>query len=67
MHGGSRRWLSSWLDMSGFPILFIPLTILYFRRDRTLPNIDFFASGKLLLCAALIGIAQGIGNFMYSY
>ncbi|RZC62988.1 hypothetical protein C5167_024761 [Papaver somniferum] len=67
MHGGSRRWLSSWLDMSGFPILFIPLTILYFRRDRTLPNIDFFASRKLLLCAALIGIAQGIGNFMYSY
>ncbi|KAI3991784.1 hypothetical protein MKX01_038182 [Papaver californicum] len=69
LHGGSGLWLSSWLQMSGFPILFIPLTILYFRRDHTrlCPNNDLFASRKLVLCAVLIGLIQGVGNFMYSY
>ncbi|RZC53259.1 hypothetical protein C5167_012116 [Papaver somniferum] len=36
VHGGSQKWLSSWLQMAGFPILFIPLAIFYLRRDQTL-------------------------------
>ncbi|KAI3854664.1 hypothetical protein MKX03_005260 [Papaver bracteatum] len=52
LHGGTQKWLSSWLVMSGFPILFIPLIILYSRRD---PNIEFFC------------LVQGIGNLLYSY
>ncbi|RZC75376.1 hypothetical protein C5167_050856 [Papaver somniferum] len=67
LHGGSRKWLSSWLQMAGFPILIIPLTILYAKRDRSLPNIEFFASRKLLFYASLIGLVQGIDNFMYCY
>ncbi|MCL7052166.1 hypothetical protein MKW94_026389 [Papaver nudicaule] len=64
LHGGNRKWLSSWSQMAGFPGLLVPLTILYYRRDHTLPNINFFASRKLLLCAALIGLAQGLQNFI---
>ncbi|MCL7039980.1 hypothetical protein MKW94_000969 [Papaver nudicaule] len=67
LHGGNRKWLSSWSQMAGFPGLLVPLTILYYRRDPSLPNSNFFASRKLLLCAALIGLAQGLQNFMYSY
>ncbi|KAI3839935.1 hypothetical protein MKW92_039366 [Papaver armeniacum] len=67
LHGGRRKWLSSWLQMAGFPILFIPLTVLYAKRDRSLPNIEFFASRKLLFYASLIGLVQGIDNFMYCY
>ncbi|KAI3855065.1 hypothetical protein MKX03_018459 [Papaver bracteatum] len=67
LHGGSRKWLSSWLQMAGFPILIIPLTILYAKRDPSLPNIEFFASRKLLFYASLIGLVQGIDNFMYCY
>lgn len=63
LHGGSRKWLSSWLQMAGFPILFIPLTVLYAKRDRSLPNIEFFASRKLLFYASLIGLVQGIDIF----
>ncbi|KAI3992474.1 hypothetical protein MKX01_022565 [Papaver californicum] len=67
LHGGSRKWLSSWLQMAGFPILIIPLTILYARRDQSLPNIEFFASRKLLFYTSLIGLVQGTDNFMYCY
>ncbi|KAI3979900.1 hypothetical protein MKX01_042554 [Papaver californicum] len=67
VHGGSRKWLSSWLQMAGFPIIIIPFTVLYFRRDRSLPNIEFFASRKLLFYAGLIGLVQGIDSVIYSY
>ncbi|MCL7050691.1 hypothetical protein MKW94_024913 [Papaver nudicaule] len=64
LHGGSGKWLSSWAQMTGFPLLFIPLAILYTRRDR---NIVFFASRKLLSHAALTGVVQGMGNFMFCF
>ncbi|KAI3979875.1 hypothetical protein MKX01_042529 [Papaver californicum] len=67
LHGGNGKWLSSWLQMAGFPILIIPLIILYCQRDPSLPNINFFASHKLLFYAAIIGIAQGVDNFLYCY
>ncbi|KAI3961819.1 hypothetical protein MKW92_023739 [Papaver armeniacum] len=67
LHGGNGIWLSSWLQMAGFPILVIPLVILYFRRDRSQPNVDFFVCRKLLLYAALLGLFQGIASYMYSY
>ncbi|KAI3856558.1 hypothetical protein MKX03_025223 [Papaver bracteatum] len=67
LHGGSKKWLSSWLQMAGFPILIIPLAIFYLRRDRKLLSTDFFASRKLLVYAALIGLIYGIVNFMFCY
>lgn len=48
LRGGSRKWLVSWLETVGFPILLIPLAILYYRRDRRLPKTEFFASPKQL-------------------
>ncbi|KAI3912589.1 hypothetical protein MKW92_030826 [Papaver armeniacum] len=56
LHGGSRKWLSSVLQAAGFPILFIPLTVLYIFRFES-----------FLFYAALIGLTQGIVNFMYCY
>ncbi|KAI3854099.1 hypothetical protein MKW92_007352 [Papaver armeniacum] len=42
LHGGNGIWLSSWLQMAGFPILVIPLVILYFRLWFVIPScIDF--------------------------
>ncbi|KAI3892571.1 hypothetical protein MKW92_020978 [Papaver armeniacum] len=64
LHGGSGKWLSSCAQMSGFPLLFIPLAITYSRRNQ---NIKFFASRKLLFHAALTGLIQGIGNFMFCF
>ncbi|KAI3854650.1 hypothetical protein MKX03_005246 [Papaver bracteatum] len=62
LHGGIGKWLASWTQMTGFPVLFIPLVILHSRRNQ---STEFFASRKLLFHAALTGLVQGIGNFMF--
>ncbi|KAI3863366.1 hypothetical protein MKX03_023306 [Papaver bracteatum] len=67
LHGGSRKWLSSSLQTAGFPILLLPLAILYAKPDRALPQADFFVSPKLLLSSIFVGILVGVSSFMYSY
>ncbi|KAI3987199.1 hypothetical protein MKX01_031683 [Papaver californicum] len=67
LHGGSRKWLSSALQTAGFPILLLPLGVLYVKRDRAVPQADFFASPKLLISSIFIGILLGASSFMYSY
>lgn len=64
LHGGSRKWLSSWLQTAGFPILLGPLSLLYkHHRER---GTRFIAGPKLLACSAVIGLLIGLDNFMYS-
>lgn len=65
LHGGSRQWLSSWLQTAGFPIILGPLSFLYVRhraRGQT-----FFAEPKFLMVSAVIGLFIGLDNFMYSH
>ncbi|XP_068648064.1 purine permease 1-like [Aristolochia californica] len=65
LHGGQRQWTTSWLQTAGFPILLIPLSILYIRdRARGVP---FMAEPKLLMYSAGIGLLVGLDNFMYSH
>ncbi|XP_068648859.1 purine permease 3-like [Aristolochia californica] len=67
LHGGARRWLSSALQNGGFPILFIPLLVLYARaRARGVPPRKFFIEPKLILATAVIGVLQGFCNFTYA-
>ncbi|XP_058097268.1 purine permease 3-like [Magnolia sinica] len=67
IHGGGRRWLSSCLQNAGFPILFIPLLILYARaRAQGVPPSKFFIEPKLFFASAVIGVLLGFDNFMYA-
>ncbi|KAK9138247.1 hypothetical protein Sjap_008841 [Stephania japonica] len=65
IHGGSRRWIPAWLLTAGFPILLVPIGILYVRQGSP-RNGKFFASPKLLLCGVFIGVLTGLDSFMYS-
>ncbi|KAK9156885.1 hypothetical protein Scep_003459 [Stephania cephalantha] len=65
LHGGSRRWIPGLLLTAGFPILLVPISILYVRQGPP-QNGKFFASPKLLLCGVFIGVLTGIDTFMYS-
>ncbi|KAI3896442.1 hypothetical protein MKX03_008604 [Papaver bracteatum] len=67
LHGGNKIWFYSWLQTAGFPILIIPLAVIYARRGRNLLRINFFASRKLLFYAALIGLIYGVLNFTFCY
>ncbi|OVA07165.1 Drug/metabolite transporter [Macleaya cordata] len=65
IHGGSKKWISSWLETAGFPLLIIPITILYMRQGK--PGLKFLASPFLVICSILLGIILGLNNFMYAH
>ncbi|KAK9122920.1 hypothetical protein Sjap_012522 [Stephania japonica] len=67
LHGGNRKWISAWLQTSGFPILLIPISILYLSHQRRSSTTDkFFISPKFLLSAFVLGLLNGLDNFMYA-
>ncbi|RZC84739.1 hypothetical protein C5167_047523 [Papaver somniferum] len=70
LHGGSRKWLSSFLQTAGFPVLIFPLIFLYIKPKLSTQNNDqsssFFMEPKLFLWSAIVGIVFGVSNFMYA-
>ncbi|XP_068649100.1 purine permease 1-like [Aristolochia californica] len=64
LHGGNRKWVASWIQTAGFPILLIPLSVLFCRSK--VAGVPFWAEPKLLISSAVIGLFIGLDNFMYS-
>ncbi|CAL0319319.1 unnamed protein product [Lupinus luteus] len=72
-HGGHRVWLSSFLQTAGFPIMLVPLIILYIRRKRTT---TITATTKasivsikppLIIAFTVIGVLTGLDNYLSAY
>ncbi|XP_020574405.1 purine permease 1-like [Phalaenopsis equestris] len=64
LHGGNRKWFTSFLQTAGFPFLLLPLLFSFLRSPR---RHFFLISPFLLLCSAFIGLLTGIDNLFYSY
>ncbi|KAK9096991.1 hypothetical protein Sjap_022488 [Stephania japonica] len=71
IHGGTKIWLSSWLETGGWPIMFIPLSISYiYRRCTNDPNGEtkvFFITPYLFMASAGLGLLTGLDDFFYAY
>nr|AYQ58109.1 nicotine uptake permease 1 [Nicotiana repanda] len=69
VEGGSRIWLSSWLQTGGWPLTFIPLAFLYyFRRKTEGSNAKFYLmTPRIFIASFVIGIATGLDDFLYSW
>ncbi|KAK9163413.1 hypothetical protein Syun_004315 [Stephania yunnanensis] len=70
IHGGSKIWLSSWLETGGWPIMFIPLSISYLYRRGTNSNGEtkvFFITPYLFMASAGLGLLTGLDDFFYAY
>jgi len=70
INGGKRVWLSSWLETGGWPLMLIPITVSFFRRQRETPetNTRFFQmKPSLFLPAAFIGLLTGLDDYIYAY
>ncbi|CAL0299713.1 unnamed protein product [Lupinus luteus] len=74
LHGGSRVWLSSFLQTAGFPVIALPLAITYITRRRSFSatgdgkkpkiiNIKF----PLFAASSFIGLLVGADDYLYSY
>ncbi|XP_056173033.1 purine permease 1-like isoform X2 [Syzygium oleosum] len=69
VRGGARVWLSSWLEMGGWPIIVFPLAVAYFRRRSTKgPSARLVLMDPFLFAAsAVIGVLMGLDNYLYAY
>ncbi|RZC62381.1 hypothetical protein C5167_024148 [Papaver somniferum] len=68
-HGGGRKWFMSMLQCVGFPVLVAPLSYIYIKKVNG-PSYDaswvFLMEPKLFMYSALLGVALGLDNYMYS-
>lgn len=68
LRGGSRVWLSSWIQTVGFPIFLLPLAALYFRRRPSSGAAEVFTlKPRLFLGSAAIGVLTGLDNYFYAF
>eukprot|EP01018_Ginkgo_biloba_P005062 Gb_04001 [translate_table: standard] len=63
LHGGSRRWLSSWLETAGWPILILPLMVSHSRQSERGDHV----SPKLFVLCCGIGVLTGLDDYMYAW
>ncbi|KAI3893377.1 hypothetical protein MKX03_017091 [Papaver bracteatum] len=68
LHGGNRKWFSSFIASAGFPILIFPLMFLFFRSKSSTDKISssFWLDQKLFLRGVILGILYGLVTFMYA-
>uniref|UniRef100_A0A0D3CF12 Probable purine permease n=1 Tax=Brassica oleracea var. oleracea TaxID=109376 RepID=A0A0D3CF12_BRAOL len=67
VHGGSSRWVSTWVQSAGFPLL---LGLIYFPRfvfktTKRRPFTRF--THRHLLFSVVIGLILGFNNFLFSW
>ncbi|KAG1366568.1 purine permease 1-like [Cocos nucifera] len=68
LKGGTRKWLSSWLETAGWPLLFIPLAISYaHRRGGGGPTKLYLMTPPLFLACTVLGLLVGLDDFLYAY
>ncbi|XP_015885245.4 purine permease 1 [Ziziphus jujuba] len=72
VHGGKRIWLSCWLETVGWPIMLIPISIAYYRRQRRQQTNGqaqtkfFLMKPSLFISSALIGLLSGVDNYIFA-
>lgn len=66
IHKGSSRWVSTWVQSSGFPLLipiiYLPYLLNYTKRK---PFTDF--TYKILILSIFIGLMLGLNNLLFSW
>ncbi|KAK7268314.1 hypothetical protein RIF29_21011 [Crotalaria pallida] len=71
LHGGNRIWLSSFLQVAGFPIILLPLFVIRRRQINTVADSlkVKMATMKLPLFvfSAIIGLIIALDCYLYSY
>lgn len=66
IHRGSSRWVSTWVQSAGFPLLVAPIYLPYLLSytDRR-PFTGFTA--RLLALSAFVGLCLGVNNLLFSW
>lgn len=62
VHGGSRRWLYTWIQSAGWPVLLVPLCFCYWKRSISPTPL----TPKLCLIYVVLGCLTAFDNLLYS-
>ncbi|OAY26598.1 probable purine permease 4 [Manihot esculenta] len=67
IHKGSSRWVSTWVQSAGFPLLLFPIYLPYylFKCSERRPFDRF--SPRILILSILIGLMLGLNNLLFSW
>uniref|UniRef100_A0A3Q7I9F5 Probable purine permease n=1 Tax=Solanum lycopersicum TaxID=4081 RepID=A0A3Q7I9F5_SOLLC len=66
-HKGNSRWVSTWVQSAGFPLLLLPIysPFYVFKSTHRKPFTTF--TPKMLLLSIVIGFFLGLNNLLYSW
>ncbi|KAE9594258.1 hypothetical protein Lal_00001396 [Lupinus albus] len=65
-HNGSSKWVSTWIQSAGFPLLIIPTFLPYaLTLTKRKPFTDF--TQKILMLSIFVGFMLGINNLLISW
>ncbi|KAI3893954.1 hypothetical protein MKX03_020137 [Papaver bracteatum] len=68
IHGGSSRWVSTFVQSAGFPVLLIPIYLpMLFNKNHNKPWPFSSFTLKLLLISIAIGLMLGVNNLLFSW
>lgn len=66
IHRGSSRWVSTWVQSAGFPLLLPAISVPYFLKlTQRRPFAHF--TPKLLAMSVFVGLMLGINNLLFSW
>ncbi|KAJ4851240.1 hypothetical protein Tsubulata_012472 [Turnera subulata] len=66
LHGGKRKWLTSWLLTAGFPVMILPISIFY-MSSKAKTDQHLFITRWLFWACAILGILLGFNSYLYSF
>ncbi|KAI3996267.1 hypothetical protein MKX01_026735 [Papaver californicum] len=66
LHGGNRKWFSSFIASAGFPIMIFPIIFTRSKSSADGISSSFWLEQKLVLWGAILGILYGGVTFMYA-
>ncbi|XP_058727907.1 probable purine permease 4 [Vicia villosa] len=66
IHKGSSKWVSTWVQCAGFPLLIIPIFLPYLLNStKRTPFKDFTL--KMFVLSIFVGIMLGLNNLLISW
>ncbi|KAM7264249.1 hypothetical protein ACFE04_001932 [Oxalis oulophora] len=67
IHKGSSRWVSTWVQSAGFPLLLIPIYFPFYILKCTQRKPFTGFSPKIIIISVFVGFMLGLNNLLFSW
>ncbi|KAF5733589.1 triose-phosphate transporter family protein [Tripterygium wilfordii] len=67
IHGGSSKWVSTWVQCAGFPLLLPPIYAPYYLLKCTNRRPFSSFTPRILILSIFVGLMLGLNNLLFSW